>query len=746
MLDKIFVRNILIFTLVLSFCIGVLGYVLVEGNRQIRSADGWISHTHKIILKSGELSALVEGMLASQRGYMITGNDEFVKNFETQKAAISENIAALSEMTSDNESQASRLDEIRSQFSEMTLRMEERAKEYRPIKVKEDVVGETEIVTGIKDDILRLNSALLTEEQKLLGTRMVILEKRKREYFVTLVSGCIIAAIILVIFNFFLFHAQARRSVAERSLRDTEKRFALAIDGANDGIFDWNITTGQVFYSQQFFRILGYSRDSFVGNVEDFEALLHPDDAPKVWQYVERYLSGELSEYSNTFRMKGEHGRWVWINSRAKAIFDREGKPVRMVGAHTDITYMKEYQEKLKEEKTTAEKASRAKSDFLAHMSHEIRTPLTAISGIAEIMQGNNTNLTDKQKHLIKTLHSSTSTLKDLVNDILDFSKIESGELELEHEVFDLPEIFQQVISIMSVQSRDKGLEFSFDYEGVKDLRFYGDRLRLRQIMINLIGNAIKFTEKGSVKVRATQEQDEGNSYMRIEVADSGIGIAQESFDLVFERFKQADSSVSRKYGGTGLGLPITKNLVDLMGGSIKLKSVMGEGSTFSVLLPVLEASQNPMLYSGRTRERRLKEKIRSISGASNRILLVEDYEGNVVVLSFILDDLGCGYDIARTGLEALNLWKDNTYDMVLMDIQMPEMDGITATRHIRSMEEEKGMQRTPIIGMTAHALVGDRDKCLAAGMDGYLPKPIVEIDLKEQIFRYLGSGGRKVA
>ncbi len=745
MLDKMFVRNLLIFTLVLSFCIGTLGYVLVEGNRQIRNADGWVAHTHKVILKSGELSSLVEGMLASQRGFMITGNQDFVKEFEGQKAAISENIAALSEMTSDNESQASRLDEIRSQFSELTLRMEERAKEYRPIKVKEDVVGETEIVTGIKNDILRLNSALMTEEHKLLSTRTEILENKKGEYFATLWIGCALVATILVIFNIFLFHAQARRFFAERSLRDTEKRFALAIDGSNDGIFDWNIGTGQVFYSQQFFRMLGYKRDSFVGKIEDFKELIHPEDAPKSWQYIERYLNRELDEYSNTFRMKHQSGRWIWINSRGKAIFDRDGKPMRMVGAHTDITYMKEYQEKLKEEKAIAEKASRAKSDFLAHMSHEIRTPLTAISGIAEIMQGVNANLNDKQKQLIKTLHSSTSTLKDLINDVLDFSKIESGELELEHDMFDLPEVFQQVISMMSVQARDKGLQFNFDYKDVEHLRFYGDRMRLRQILVNLAGNAVKFTEKGCVTIRAMKEEDAGNTYLRIEVQDTGIGIAPENYDLVFERFKQADSSVSRKFGGTGLGLPITKNLVELMGGSVSLSSVIGEGTVFSVLLPILEAHEDPALYSSKTRDRGLNEKIRSMSKGGNRILLVEDYEGNVVVLSFILDDLGCSYDVARTGLEALNLWKDHGYDMVLMDIQMPEMDGITATQHIRRMEEEKSMMRTPIIGMTAHALIGDRDECLAAGMDAYLPKPIVEVDLKEQIFRYLGSN-RKVA
>lgn len=740
MLDKIFIKNLLIFTLILSFGAGILGYVLTTGNRQIRNADSWVAHTHKIILRADELSADVEGMLASQRGYMMTGAATFLKEFDDKKAKISETIAVLSELVADNESQSSRLDEIRSQFSEFSMRMEERAKEYRPIKVREDVLGEIDIVTGIKNDILRINGALLDEEHKLLNTRLEILQEKKSRYFTTLFVGGILGAIMLIIFNGFLFHVQAKRMLAERSLRETEKRFALAIDGTNDGIFDWNIKTGQVFYSQQFFKMIGDDRGTYVGTVDDFKKLLHPEDAAKAWQYIERYLAGELDEYSNTFRLRHKNGRWIWVNSRAKAIFDRDEKAVRMVGANTDVTYMKEYQEKLKEEKILAEKASLAKSDFLAHMSHEIRTPLTAISGIAEIMQGNNANLTDKQKQLIKTLHSSTSTLKDLVNDILDFSKIESGELELERDMFPLSEVFQQVISIISVQAREKDLKFDFDYDDVKDLKFYGDRLRLRQILINLAGNAVKFTDAGSINAKITKEQTGGSNYLKIEVKDTGIGIASENFDLVFERFKQADSSVSRRYGGTGLGLPITKNLVELMGGNISLESEQGKGSVFTILLPLLEPHQDPMLYASRTQDRKLHEKIRSMSKSGNRILLVEDYEGNIVVLSFILDDLGCGYDVARTGLEALNLWKEKSYDMVLMDIQMPEMDGITATQHIRRMEEEKGVARTPIIGMTAHALVGDRDKCLEAGMDAYLPKPIVETDLKEQIFKYLGA------
>jgi signal transduction histidine kinase/CheY-like chemotaxis protein len=429
-----------------------------------------------------------------------------------------------------------------------------------------------------------------------------------------------------------------------------------------------------------------------------------------------------------------------------RPFFDTDGTPLRVVGSTSDITFLKEYQENLRTEKQAAEKASRAKSDFLAHMSHEIRTPLTAISGIAEIFDRHQSNLDDKQRQLIKTLYMSTASLKDIVNDVLDFSKIESGELELKLEDFYLIELFEQVISIMAVNAREKGLNFSLDYRDVRDMVFAGDRQRLRQVLINLIGNAVKFTEKGSIVVTVSREDIEENSYLKIRIADTGIGIAAENHEIIFERFKQADSSVSRKYQGTGLGLPISSRLVQLMGGTISLESDIGKGAIFTVLLPIHQVGAVPEDGSDQIINKKLSDRIKSTISGEDRLLVVEDYEGNIVVLTYILDELGYDYDLARTGLEALNLWKERHYDIVLMDIQMPEMDGLTATANIRAIEREKALDPTTIIGMTAHALVGDKDKCIEAGMDAYLSKPIAETELKSLILDYLKRKHSKAA
>ncbi|MBI1301927.1 MAG: response regulator [Alphaproteobacteria bacterium] len=744
MLDRIFIRNFVLFVMMLLSCAGTLSYVLVSGDQELEKSDDLVFRTHEVITKAEQLSRLIESMLAAQRGYLLTADKTFLEKYETQKADVSNHMADLSELTIDNQSQQSRLNEVRNYFTDFSTQLEERTKyvlESEDLTKLQDV----EIVNALKENIIRINTAILDEEYELLNQRISALNEKKDQYFNTLLISVFAGTVLLLLLNAFLLNTQRKQRRAEESLKDTEDRFVLAVEGTEDGIFDWDIKNGKVFYSGRFFEMLGYDRAAFTGSVEDSKELVHPDDIEGLWSCVEQYLKGELSEYRQEFRMKHSSGRWIWIQSRAKALYDKSGNAYRMVGAHTDITHMKKAQHKLKAEKKEAEEANRAKSEFLAHMSHEIRTPLTAINGIAEIFEKNNDNFNDKQKHLVSTLASSTASLKDLINDILDFSKIESGELELDEHGFNLDEVFQSVISMMSLKASEKGISFVFDYNDLKSFGFFGDDKRMRQILVNLINNAIKFTDHGGVTVKAEIEERDGNDFLSIEVTDTGIGIAPENFDLVFERFKQADSSVSRKYGGSGLGLPISRSLARLMGGDIFLHSETDKGSTFTLLLPMKYADREENIQSTNDNSK-LNDKIRSVLTGENKILVVEDYQGNVVVLSYILEEIDAAFDVAKTGAEALKLWNKNHYDIVLMDIQMPEMDGFTATKEIRRIEEQKKLERTPVIGMTAHALVGDKDKCIEAGMDSYLPKPIVEADLKREILKYLKQQNKKAA
>jgi len=783
----------IIFSLLLAGALALLWAFFYKGTQSINRGMEGIEQSHQIIVRNQELAVLVERMTAQQQAYVLSGEERFNAAYDFNKGQVSNRIADLNAMMRQNTAQVSRLNELQHHFLLLTERLDEMAlvsraeraqaarsetpasdKKAEPAKEaakpepkkaaadkpKQEIqpvynfpppppprpMPAMDTIEAPRENLARVSGEIIADEQLTLKRRSETLEQQRRFYRMSVAAGAAGIALVFLVGVVYLSRQPQPPQGDENQgeSRGAEEMFRLAIEGSNDGIFEWTLDKETAYYSTQFWAMLGHERDRFPQTMQAFRDILHPEDRERVLSHLERYLSGELPDYLIIFRMRHKSGRWVWINARGKALYDDKGRPYRMVGAHTDISHIKAYEEKLQKAKETAEKASRAKTDFLAHMSHEIRTPLTAISGIAEIFEKYQGNLDPKQQQLVRTLNSSTQSLKELVSDILDFSKIESGELELEESPFSLQNLFEQVISIVSVKAHEKGIDFRFDYDDVRRQRILGDRARLRQVLINLVGNAVKFTDKGSVEITATRTLKNGEPYLRIDVRDTGIGIDSKHFDMIFERFKQADSSVSRKYGGTGLGLPISQRLARLMGGNITVESALGKGSTFTLMLPVRQEEEIAEADSDQTLSHSLTETIREQGvKAQKRILLVEDYEGNVVLLSYLLDNIGCPYDVARTGLEALNMWKQRAYDVILMDVQMPEMDGFTATAQIRRMEQEKSLPRTPIIGMTAHALVGDKEKCIEAGMDSYLPKPIVEIDLKAKIAEYLDAKKR---
>lgn len=583
----------------------------------------------------------------------------------------------------------------------------------------------------------RVAQSFALEDYEYAKQHLITLKENREKYSATLLIGLIVSTGLILILNAMILSTQRRRSMAEASLKSSEERFAMAVSGTQDGIFDWDIGSKKAFYSKQYFKMLGYDRPE-EGTIQDFLELVHPDDHDAVWAYKESYINGKLSEYEQDYRMRHASGRWVWIKARATGVFDKKtGKAVRLVGAHTDITSLKMVEKQLEHEVEVAEESNRAKSEFLAHMSHEIRTPLTAISGAAEILDAQKDGFNEKQAQLVRVLRTSSSSLKDLINSILDFSKIESSGLDLDEHTFALDQVFQETISMMSLRANEKSIAFEVNSNAIKDLEFYGDSTRIRQILVNIVGNAIKFTEKGSVKVSVKKQKKGAYSYVNIAVKDTGIGIPSDKQDLIFEPFKQGDASVVRKHGGTGLGLPISRKLARLMGGDVTLKSKEGKGATFTISLPLKDIGDRSQAHNEHD-VKRLNEAIRANLTQSNKVLVAEDYEGNVVVIGQMLENLGLDYDIAKDGAEALDLWSKHHYDMVLMDVQMPEVDGFTATQRIREKEACAEMKRTPIVGMTAHALVGDKKKCIKVGMDAYLPKPLDESELKKQILKFI--------
>jgi PAS domain S-box-containing protein len=429
--------------------------------------------------------------------------------------------------------------------------------------------------------------------------------------------------------------------------------------------------------------------------------------------------------YRPEYRMNRSDGREIWAMGTVKLISDDQGRPTRLVGALQNITARKVAEQELVKAKEAAETANRAKSDFLANMSHEIRTPLNGVLGMAQAMAGD--ELSAVQRERLDVIRQSGESLLSILNDVLDLSKVEAGKLVLEQTPFDLEALARTARATFANIADGKGLAFELTVERSAQGTYEGDAVRVRQILWNLASNALKFTEQGGVSIRMRRVKGQ----LKLVVSDTGIGITPDQLGGLFRKFEQADASTTRRFGGTGLGLAICRQLADLMGGAISAESRPGEGATFTVTLPLKRLRGKAATPAPEP----VARAVRPEDGARPlRVLAAEDNGMNQLVLKTLLAQVGVDPTVVTDGREAIAAWERQPWDLILMDVQMPGMDGPTATAEIRARERAEGRWRTPIVGLTANAMAHQVAEYLHAGMDAVIPKPIEAARLYETL------------
>jgi PAS domain S-box-containing protein len=554
-----------------------------------------------------------------------------------------------------------------------------------------------------------------------------------------------------------------RRKLAEERLSRSEANYRNLFENAPIGVFQSTPEGRYLTANDTLARMYGYAdAEDLIRNARDIARQIYAD--PEQFAEVRSLLArtGEVTDYEARIRRKD--GSLLWTSRNMRAARDQGGKILYYDGFTIDIDQRKRTEAQLIEStrrkakmaaklasmvrelrgaRQAAEEASRAKSDFLARMSHEIRTPIHAVLGLTDAAL--HTGLTAEQRDYLETVQESANTLLGLINDILDFSKIEAKKLQLENIDFDLREVVHSTMRTMSAAAKVKGLSLDLDFAGEVPRVVKGDPARLRQILVNLVGNAVKFTDWGGVSITVVlaepgelaepAESAEGVQTILFEVRDTGMGMDQDRLAGIFEEFRQSDDSISRKYGGSGLGLSISKQLVEMMGGRIWAESEPDSGSVFSFTAALAKGeaaniahAPAPLTFTAPSR--------------SLEVLLVEDNPINVKVGQSYLRRMGHRCTVAAGGKEATQALSGKNFDIVLMDLEMPEMDGFETTRRIRAGKAGEAAKGVAIVALTAHAVADYKLRCLAAGMDDYISKPVNFLEMSTILERIAGGEG----
>lgn len=522
--------------------------------------------------------------------------------------------------------------------------------------------------------------------------------------------------------------AENELKLAKEKAERSDERYRLVNTATGLGIFDWDILSNKIYYSKYYKRQLGYEPNELENTTDVWKNLLHPEDYEKATNYIDAYLKNPNGQYTSEFRLLHKNGEYIWILARAEALLNEEGKPIRLFGSHRNITVRKKAILKLEEQaiellnaKEKAEESNRLKTEFLNNMSHEIRTPMNGILGFSELL--NNPELSDaKKSYFINIIQNSGKQLLRVIDDILEISRLGTRQVKVIEKPVCLNDLLLELFSIFDIKAKENKIPL-YVTKGLTDAEstILTDKSKLNKIISNLIENALKFTNSG--EIRFGYELKDNN--IEIYVKDTGIGIVPEKQEIIFDRFSQEEKNLAQNVGGLGLGLSIAKENTELLGGKISVKSKKWEGATFIISLPY-----NPV-------DKTLKENKKNVtSKEKNTILIVEDEEVNYLFIEILLTEkisIDCDLLHAKNGVEAIDMCKNNSIDFVLMDINMPVMDGLEATKSIK-----KDFPNLPIVAQTAYSTREDKETALNAGCDDFITKPIDLNKLKAVLFKYL--------